>query len=228
MKLSIIIPVLNENNYLLATLKSLADLKKNKHEIIIVDGGSQDNIFEISKSYTDAIFISEKGRAHQMNTGAKQASGDVLWFLHADSLIPNHADEFIINALQTTRSVWGRFNIQLSGIHWVFRIIEKLINSRSLLTGIATGDQGIFVLRTEFEKINGYANISLMEDIHLSKRLKKISRPACLKENIITSSRRWESNGIIKTVILMWCLRFAYFIGTPTNKLAKLYNGQRN
>jgi len=223
MKLSIIIPVLNEGDDLLPTLKSLSYLKKCDHEIIIVDGGSQDNTLAIAKPYADIILTSEKGRARQMNYGASKANGDILWFLHADSLIPDNADQLIVNALQQTHSVWGRFNIRLSGSKWVFRIIEQFINKRSRLTGIATGDQGIFVLRREFEKLNGYAELPLMEDINLTKRLKKISLPICLQQTIITSSRRWESNGVIKTVMLMWYLRFAYFIGTPADKLIRLY-----
>jgi rSAM/selenodomain-associated transferase 2 len=223
MKLSIIIPTLNEGENILPTLTCLDQLEKHTIEIILVDGGSQDNTLEISRPYVDTILTSGKGRARQMNLGAKHASGHILWFLHADSLIPDNADQLIINNLQQTHYAWGRFNIQLSGSKWVFRIIERFINTRSRLTSIATGDQGIFVLRKEFEKINGYADIPLMEDIELSKQLKKISSPACLKQTIMTSSRRWESNGIIKTVMLMWYLRFAYFTGTPAAKLAQLY-----
>lgn len=223
MKLSIIIPVLNESRHLLATLKSLTQLTQHDHEIILVDGGSQDNTLAIARPYADRIITSVKGRAQQMNHGARNARGEILWFLHADSLIPDHADQLIVNIMQQTHSAWGRFNIRLSGSKRVFRIIEQFINRRSRLTGIASGDQGIFVLRREFETIDGYADLPLMEDIELSKRLKKISRPACLTQSITTSSRRWESNGVIKTVILMWYLRFAYFIGTPADKLARLY-----
>jgi rSAM/selenodomain-associated transferase 2 len=223
MRLSIIIPALNEGDALLPTLKALAQLKKHHHEIILVDGGSSDNTRCISQPFVDITLCTEKGRARQMNCGAEKASGDVLWFLHADSLVPDNADTLIYKALQH-RHVWGRFNIKLSGSKRSFRIIERLINIRSRLTKIATGDQGIFVLRREFEKINGYANIPLMEDIDLSKRLKKISAPACLTASILTSSRRWESNGVIRTVLLMWALRCAYFIGVPAEKLATKYS----
>jgi len=223
MKLSIIIPVINEGDKLLPTLESLSQLKNCDHEIIMVDGGSQDNTIEISRPYVDTIITSEKGRARQMNLGAKKSSGDILWFLHADSLIPDNAYNIICNSLQKTHRVWGRFNIRLSGSKWAFRVIEKLINTRSRLTKVATGDQGIFVLRSKFEKLNGYSDMPLMEDIDFSKRFKKLSPPVCLNDTIITSSRRWESNGVISTVLLMWYLRFAYFMGTPAEKLAHKY-----
>lgn len=223
MKLSIIIPALNESRHLLASLQSLSLLKNHPHEIIIVDGGSDDDTLKIAEPYVDFIFTSEKGRATQMNMGAAHASGDILWFLHADSLIPDNAYKHICTSLQNNQHIWGRFNIKLSGSNPVFRIIEQLINLRSKITKIATGDQGIFVLRSEFEKLNGFAAQPLMEDIQLCKQLKKISAPACLVNTITTSSRRWESRGIIKTVILMWYLRLAYFLGTPASKLAKQY-----
>ena len=224
MKISIIIPALNEGNSIEPALISLSKLSKHVHEIILVDGGSQDNTVEIAQSYVDITIQSPKGRALQMNAGASMASGDVLWFLHADSLVADNADATICKALQTTACKWGRFNIKLSGSRWVFRIIEQLINIRSRLTKIATGDQGIFVLRESFELLNGYTNIPIMEDIDISKRLNNISSPVCLKDIIITSSRRWESTGIIKTVVLMWYLRFAYFIGVPADRLIRKYS----
>lgn len=224
MKLSIIIPSLNEGDNITPTLQSIHKLSKHPYEIILVDGGSQDNTLDIAKSHVDTVIHSEKGRALQMNNGARHASGNILWFLHADSVIPDNADDLIYQALQANSYEWGRFDIQLSGSMRVFRVIERLINLRSRLTKISTGDQGIFVSRNLFEKINGYSNIPLMEDIELSHRLKKLSSPACLNQAIITSSRRWEKNGIIRTVLLMWYLRFAYSIGVPAEKLNRRYS----
>ena len=222
MKLSIIIPVLNESKNILPTLQSLHLLNDSHHEIILVDGGSHDDTLKIAEPLVDFIYSSEKGRANQMNLGAEKSSGEILWFLHADCLIPDDAYTLIHHSLQNNH-IWGRFNISLSGSKWIFRIIERLINFRSRVTSVATGDQGIFLLRSEFEKLNGYAPLALMEDIHLSKRLRKISSPVCLSDTIITSSRRWESNGIYKTILLMWYLRLAYFFGMPVSKLAKIY-----
>lgn len=223
MKLSIIIPALNEAENLLLTLESISQLKKLDNEIILVDGGSSDSTLEIARPYVDKIINSEMGRARQMNLGANYASGDILWFLHADSIIPANADFLICNALSKPANLWGRFDIRLSGSKWIFRIIERLINLRSRLTSIATGDQGIFVLRNQFVRLNGFSDIPLMEDIDFSKRIKKFSHASCLNEKIMTSSRRWESKGILKTVLLMWYLRFAYFMGTSADKLARRY-----
>lgn len=157
-----------------------------------------------------------------MNAGAAIASGDVLCFLHADTQLPEQALADINNAIQSGGR-WGRFDIRLSGGHWMFRIIERLINWRSAITGIATGDQGIFVRRSLFQSLNGYADIPLMEDVELSRRLRRLARPALIHRPLITSSRRWEENGIIRTIFLMWGLRLAYFVGVPPHVLAKLY-----
>lgn len=223
MKISIIIPCLNEGQSIIATLISLKSIKNANQEIILVDGGSHDDTIDCAKPYVDIILQSKAGRAHQMNHGAKQASGDVLCFLHADSILPDDSYQLISEAMNKQGRIWGRFNIVLSGQHFAFRVIEFFINLRSRLTNIATGDQAIFIRRIEFENINGFAEIPLMEDIEICKRLKRISPPVNLKQKLHTSSRRWEHKGILKTVLLMWHIRFAYFIGTPTDELAKIY-----
>jgi rSAM/selenodomain-associated transferase 2 len=172
----------------------------------------------------DIFLQADKGRALQMNAGAAQASGDVLCFLHADTLSPHNLDAHIFQALQQSRRVWGRFNIRLSGQHPAFRLIERLINLRSCLSGVASGDQGIFIYRSVFNRLGGYKAIALMEDIELSKRLRKISKPACIKQVcLLTSSRRWEKHGILRTVLLMWKLRLKYFLGSNPQQLASEY-----
>ena len=223
-KVSIIIPCLNEENSIHATLLALQNLRQRGHEVILGDAGSTDNTSDIASTLCDKIIPCGKGRALQMNTAAEFSSGDILCFLHADTIAPENLDSLIIDALANNKNVWGRFNIKLSGKHWAFRLIESLINIRSCITGIASGDQGIFVSRRVFNKLHGFKLIPLMEDIELSQRLKNKSRPVCVsKSQLTTSSRRWEKHGIARTVILMWSLRLKYFLGTPTTQLEKLY-----
>ena len=221
MSISIIIPTLNEEESIGILLQQLQDYRKQGHEIIVVDGGSKDKTISISNSLADIVIKSQPGRAHQMNKGAAHSSFDVLWFLHADTLVPDKSVENIEQAIH--RYDWGRFNITLSGKNVLFRIIEKMINIRSCMTGIATGDQGIFVKRQSFETVGGYFELPLMEDVELCKKLKVLSKPTCLKDELITSSRRWEKKGIFPTVLLMWKLRFLYWIGVSADRLATQY-----
>lgn len=221
--ISIIIPMLNEADTILATLESLQAYRVGGHEIIIVDGGSEDNSVELATPLVDKLLCSEKGRALQMNQGAAHASNKLLLFLHADTRLPEQADRLIINALSATGKVWGRFNLRLSGEQAIFRIVETAINWRTVISGIATGDQGIFLSREMFEKVGGYDSIPLMEDVTLSKKLLKYTRPCCLPQQVITSSRRWEETGILQTVFLMWRLRTAYFFGADPHELVRRY-----
>lgn len=220
-KVSIIVPTFNEADNIVATLQPLQSLRQQGHEIIIADGGSDDVTIKLARPLADHIIDSAKGRARQMNSGAQQAGGDVLLFLHADTLLPSRAVELIQQGLQTTS--WGRFDVQLTGRQPLLRIIELMMNWRSGITGIATGDQAIFIKRELFNNIGGYADIAIMEDIAISKTLRRHSRPACIKAKLTTSSRRWEQYGILKTVILMWRLRLAYFCGAKPEQLARLY-----
>lgn len=221
MFISIIIPTLNEEDVIQTLLQQLQTYRQQGHEVIVVDGGSHDNTRSVADSLSDKVISSEAGRALQMNNGATQSRHEILWFLHADTLIPENAIEQIQQALN--KSDWGRFNVKLSGSHILFRIIETMMNVRSCVSGIATGDQGIFVKRKVFGQVNEYSNIPLMEDVDLSRKLKKLSKPVCLKYTLITSSRRWEKNGISSTILLMWKLRFLYWVGVSPEHLARQY-----
>ena len=222
MKLSIIIPVFNEAENIANTLEQLQTYRQQGHEVIVVDGGSRDNTIDCVQDMADKLLISKPGRAMQMNNGAEQAQGDVLVFLHADTQLPDSVDSLIIAVINAGHQ-WGRFNVRLSGPHFLFRIIENMMNWRSCLTGIATGDQVIFVRREAFNQVGAYPEIKLMEDISLSKKLKAVGKPACIKQCVTTSSRKWESKGIVKTVLLMWRLRLQYFLGTSADKLHSQY-----
>jgi len=221
MKISIIIPVLNEENNLPKILCTLRNFRDSGHEVIVVDGGSADNSLSIAHDGADVVVVSRPGRAAQMNHGAAVATGDVFLFLHADTVLPENAIH-LISSLQGD-SFWGYFNIRLSGQKAIFRLIEWMINRRSSLSSIATGDQSIFVAKKLFNNINGFPEIELMEDIAISRLLKTETVPVCLPSQVLTSSRRWENNGIASTVLLMWKLRLFYFFGVSPEKLSKLY-----
>jgi rSAM/selenodomain-associated transferase 2 len=223
MMYSIIVPMFNEATQLPELFTHLLALQQNSCEIIFSDGGSADdsaNLVEVA-GYT--VVKSERGRALQMNAGAAQANGEVLLFLHADTRLPENALRHIDVALAQKDHCWGRFDVRISGRTFMLRIVSRMINLRSRLTGIATGDQAIFVCREAFEKIGGFPLQPLMEDIELSKRLLSISRPACLKQCVTTSGRRWEARGVWRTIILMWRLRWAYWRGTDASVLARMY-----
>ena len=222
MKFSIIIPTLNEEKTILSSLLVLQTLR-NECEIIIVDGDSVDNTRILAAPLADKVITSALGRSKQMNNGASHATGDVLIFLHADTCLPENALQLIQKEI-SRNGQWGRFDIQLSGNHFMLIVIEQMMNWRSRLTGIATGDQVIFVTRPAFEQAGQYPEINLMEDIALCKALKKISPPICLKAKVISSGRRWERNGIYKTILLMWSIRLRYFFGADPQTLAFLYS----
>ena len=221
MKFSIIIPTLNEEKTIQSCLLALQILR-NDCEIIIADGDSIDNTQSLASPLADKVITSAKGRAKQMNNGARYATGDVLIFLHADTYLPANTLLLIQQKITDTRQ-WGRFDIQLNGNRFMLKVIAQMMNWRSRLSGIATGDQVIFATRLAFEKAGQYPEISLMEDISLCKVLKKISPPICLKDKVISSGRRWEHNGIYRTILLMWSLRLRYFFGTDSKTLAFLY-----
>jgi len=223
MKISVIIPVQNEAKNIGRLLHELQNCRDRGHELIVVDGGSTDETVIIARPWVDNLLETGAGRATQMNAGASKANGDVLWFLHADSQLPENADKLIVNALTNGASTWGRFDVRLSGRNPSLRMVEAMMNLRSRLTGIATGDQAIFISKDLFQKSGGFPDQCLMEDIEISKKLKKYQSPVSLRETLMTSSRRWEENGILKTILLMWMLRAAYFFGVPVDKLCLRY-----
>jgi len=225
---SIIVPVFNEAETIEAFLVSVRESCGGRTQIIVVDGGSTDATASIARPRCDRLVESRKERAAQMNAGVRYASADIFWFLHADSRLPKHSDELIRDALARSGRSWGFFHVRLSGSDLMLRVVERLMNWRSHLTGIASGDQGIFVTRDLFERIGGFPEIALMEDIAISGNLKVTGRPVCPSQNLVTSSRRWENNGMLRTIFLMWKLRLLYFLGVEPGKLARMYYGRGN
>jgi len=222
MRLSVIVPALDEADTIERTLADLSALPIRGDEIIVVDGGSSDATIARALPYADRVIDAPRGRARQMNAGADAAAGKALWFVHADTRIPARAGEAVQTALDSGRE-WGRFDVRLSGRGVSLRVVERMMNLRSCVTGIATGDQGIFVTRRAFDAVGGYPDIPLMEDIALSKALRARGRPVCLKTPLVTSSRRWERNGVWPTVLFMWRLRLAYALGADPADLARRY-----
>ncbi len=226
--LSIIIPVFNEGEGIAATLDALADLRALGVEVIVVDGGSRDATIQRARLRADRVISAPRGRAAQMNAGAEKASGGVLLFLHADTRLPADTDHVLIKGLERSGRAWGRFDVKIEGRHLLLLVVGWLMNLRSRVTGIATGDQAIFVKRDAFRQVGGFPTIELMEDIALCKRLKRVSRPICLRERVVTSGRRWEEHGVLRTMFLMWRLRLAYFFGADPAELARQYGYVRN
>lgn len=218
---SVVMPVLNEAATLDSVLRRLSPLMGPGHELIVVDGGSTDATVEIATRYASEIVCARAGRAHQMNAGAAVARGSFLVFLHADTALPRGALEFVTEALR--HAEWGRFDVRLSGSHPAFRIIERMMCWRSRWSGIATGDQAVFVRSESFRAVGGFPEMPLMEDVYLSRCLLARGRPACLRQRVVTSSRRWEAGGIVRTVLLMWTLRAAYACGVSPQRLAQHY-----
>lgn len=226
--LSIIIPVLNEAQALRRQLPALQALRRDGHQVIVVDGGSTDGGIDVVRGQVDDCLISAPGRARQMNAGAARATADVVLFLHIDTTLPDGAADQVSAALADNTRCWGRFDVDLDGSHPAFRIIAAAMNLRSRLSGVATGDQAIFVRRSVFEQVGGYAEVPLMEDVIISKTLRRLSRPVCLRARVVCSSRRWQQYGILPTIWLMWRLRLAFFLGASPAVLHAQYYGRRD
>lgn len=225
MRLSVVLPVLDEAALIHDALADLQPLRATGHELIVVDGGSHDATVQLSQQLADQVLTAARGRAAQMNAGAEHASEDVLLFLHADTRLPPNAWQQIEQSI-LAGALWGRFDVSLSGNGILLRMVEFFMNKRSRFTGIATGDQGIFVRRDIFNKAGAYPEIPLMEDVALSHRLHRLAKPHCLSARMQVSARRWQQHGVLLTVLLMWRLRLAYFFGVNPAHLAKQYYGE--
>ena len=212
-RLSIVVPALNEAPRIRAALEALAPLRARGHEVIVVDGGSSDGTAQLATGWCDQVVLSSPGRAMQMNAGARLASGDVLLFLHADTRLP---PQFAI----PDSSLWGRFDVRIEGRHPLLMVVAWSMNLRSRLTGIATGDQAIFVRRDAFP---GFPEIPLMEDVEFCRQMKRFAAPTCLRDKVLTSGRRWEARGVLRTILLMWRLRLLYFLGVHPEQLSRIY-----
>ena len=223
--LAIVMPVLNEAAGIEAALRALMPLMARGVRVLVADGGSADDTPARARRFGGVEVIeAARGRAAQMNAGAQAASGArVLLFLHADTTLPPDADRLIAQALAGSQQVWGRFNVRIAGHPRMLRVVAACMNVRSRWSGIATGDQALFMTRAAFDAVGGFPEQPLMEDIEMSKRLRTLSRPACLRERVITSGRRWESRGVWATIVLMWRLRWAYWRGASLQVLARRY-----
>jgi rSAM/selenodomain-associated transferase 2 len=225
MKISIVVPVFNEAKtlpYVIEHLKIVMKTAPIQAELIFVDGGSTDDSLSIIKEAGLSVISSPKGRAWQMNAGATQTAGDVLLFLHADTQLPQNAFNAIASGL-VGKICWGRFDVVIAGKPWMLRVVARMMNWRSRLTRIATGDQAMFMTRAAYQSIGGFPEQALMEDIEASHRLRRLSRPACISTPVVTSGRRWEKRGVWTTIFLMWRLRWEYWRGQNPKHLAELY-----
>jgi rSAM/selenodomain-associated transferase 2 len=210
---------LNEARGIRAALEALAPLRARGHEVIVADGGSTDGTAQLALGLCDQVLNTPRGRALQMNAGARAATGFALVFLHADTRLPADADRLVVSSLK--ECIWGRFDVKIDGRHPLLKLVGCAMSLRSRLTGIATGDQAIFVRREAF---SGFPEIALMEDVAFCKRMKRLGPPACVREKVSTSGRRWESRGVLRTIVLMWSLRLLYFLGARPERLARLYD----
>ena len=223
--ISVIVPVLNDETSLTATLREWQSRRSEQIELVIVDGGSVDQSKTIAAPLADRVLSTTPGRAHQMNVGAGEATGNYLLFLHADTDVSASAFSALSHIAASHPGRWGFFHVRLNSGRAVFRLIETLMNWRARVTSVATGDQCLFVARNLFEREGGYKEIPLMEDVEVCKRLRKHGTPVIIKQRVSTSARRWEKHGVISTILLMWRLRLAYFMGASPKKLHQQYYG---
>jgi rSAM/selenodomain-associated transferase 2 len=225
--LSVVVPVLDEAATIQSALAALGPVRARGAEVVVVDGGSRDGTRELAAPLADRVIESPRGRAVQMNAGAHASRGGILVFLHADTRLPGDALDALALGLERSGRAWGRFDVEITGAGALLAMVAFMMNARSRASGIATGDQAIFVRRRAFEAAGGFPEIALMEDVALSKALKRQSKPLCLRQRVTTSGRRWEKNGIVRTILLMWRLRLAYALGADPRRLARLYDAER-
>lgn len=226
MRLSVIIPTLNEASLIESTLAALQPFRTVGHELIVADGASSDATVALARPWVDRVIQTPRGRAKQMNYAATIATGEVLVFVHADTRLPPDAIQVLEHAFDDDAE-WTYFQVRLSGSHPLFRLVELFMNVRSRASGIATGDQCLSIRRDVFQWCGGFPDIPLMEDVELCRRLKiRGWYPRCLRQKVITSSRRWEQGGVLRTILFMWGLRLAYFYGADPQRLAARYNVQ--
>jgi rSAM/selenodomain-associated transferase 2 len=224
-RLTIIIPALDEAAIIAAALVALNPLRARGAEVIVVDGGSSDGTLALAQPLADRVIAGPRNRGAAMNAGAALARGDVFVFLHADTVLPQRADRLIAAALarHDFRKAWGRFDLRIAGRHPLLALVGLMISWRSRLSGIAGGDQTIFVTREAFWSVGGFPDLPLMEDIALSRKLKRLSRPVCIARPAVTSGRHWDECGLWRTIVLMWRLRLAYYLGAEPARLALTY-----
>ena len=229
--ISIIIPVRNESPQVLRNLESLAQ-HTDIREIIVADASTRsDSLYALERLENACpeirvVHSEQSGRAVQMNLGQRHATGSILWFVHADTQIPENAVQIIRDSVSSQRP-WGRFDVQFSSSFPIMSMVAWMMNIRSALTAVCTGDQAIFVERETFRRLGGYPNVTLMEDVAFTKLLRGTARPVRVRTPVITSSRRWETNGYIRTILLMWLLRFLYWLGVSPSALARIYRPVR-
>lgn len=226
-ELSVVIPTLDEASAIASTLQALASARRRGVEVVVVDAGSHDETVSLAMPLADRVLQSARGRAQQMNVGAQAASGRVLCFLHADSTLPDRFDTAVLEGIGHQAMAWGRFDVHIEGRHRGLAAVAAMMNLRSRISGIATGDQSIFATRALFEALGGFPEQPLMEDVEFSKRAKRVGRPICLRDRVRTSGRRWERNGFVATVLLMWRLRLAYYLGVDPAHLQRRYGETR-
>ena len=224
MRIAVIVPTLNEAEVIEAALASLQPFRAAGNRVVVVDGDSADRTAALAAPLADAVVASARGRARQMNAGASAIAADAYLFLHADTTLPEGAADAVATALGAGMCVWGRFDVAIAGRSRWLPLIAATMNLRSRLTGIATGDQAIFVTREAFQSVGGYPKQPLMEDVELSRSLRRIGAPACLRATVLTSGRRWERNGVWRTILLMWRLRALYWLGVSPNRLARRWH----
>jgi rSAM/selenodomain-associated transferase 2 len=223
--ISIVMPVLDEAGAIEAALRPLRPLRERGVEVLVVDGGSLDGTARLAEPWADRVLTAPRGRASQMNAGARAARSEALLFLHADTLLPPEADRLVAGALE--ERPWGRFDVAIAGADPLLAVVAMLMNWRSRATGVATGDQAMFVRRNVFFAAGAFPEIPLMEDVALSKALRRMGPPRCLRERVVTSGRRWERHGTLRTILLMWRLRLEFALGADPRRLARRYGVER-